>query len=171
MIHFGKDNKMSKCVHCGAPVDESDKYCPFCGSAITADPEPFKKEGEFFQNSFNSTGAAVSGTGHVSGGSSDAFSDVSDKVQQVFGNFAGGSGTQNSEETAPIGMKIICFLFPVIGLIMYLTRRKSAPAYAESIKMWVIAGFIKAVFLTAVDGSYTSLTTVGQVSRLFGLIK
>ncbi|MBR5071321.1 MAG: zinc ribbon domain-containing protein [Oscillospiraceae bacterium] len=139
-----------KCAHCGAPVNEGDSYCGYCGSPLSADadPSPYSKEGEYFAAQPSDT--ASSG--------SDPFS----KAGQVFNSI----GTEGADGEASIGLKIVAFLFPFIGLIIYLVKRRSAPVAAKSLLPWVIAGVVKNVVVSSLDGSYSSLSSIGQIGRV-----
>jgi len=106
---------MSNCKHCGAPLDEKDRVCPYCGSRTGIIDDSFDKEGKFFESSFSNTGS--SGTDR---------------------NYTG-------DESSFI-LNAVGFIFPIIGLVIYLNIRQTRPKAAESLKTWVIIGFIKSFF-------------------------
>lgn len=156
-LFYGVFEMSKKCMHCGAPVNEGDAYCGYCGSPITAGSSAYSEEGEYFATRPDSTEA--------SSGSSP-FSNTAGKSGQVFNSF--DSGSAGGE--ASTFQKIVAFLFPFIGLIMYLIKRRSAPATAKSLLPWVIAGVVKNIVVSSLDGSYSSLSSIGQIGRVIGLI-
>ena len=149
-----------KCVHCGAPLTEGEDKCRYCGSPVSADSSSFDKEGEYFTAPADSTGPTSSAS------ATDPFSAAADKVGQVF-NSLDGNGTEGE---ASLVLKIVSFLFPFIGLIIFLVNRKKAPAKAKSILPWVVAGVIKNLLVSSFDGSYTSLSTIGQIGKVVRFI-
>ncbi len=61
---------------------------------------------------------------------------------QTFGNYAGDAGWNTAQDRPSVGLNILGFLFPVIGLILFLVMRKSSPVRARSIGKWTIIGFV-----------------------------
>ncbi len=141
-----------KCVHCGAPVNEGDQFCGYCGSPLSADASAYSKEGEYFMSQPVKPASA----------GKDPFSNAAEKTGQVFNSIGG----VNEDGEASIALKIVAFLFPFIGLIIYLIKKKSAPAAAKSILPWVIAGVVKNIVVSSLDGSYASLSSIGQIGRV-----
>ena len=86
---------MSTCKHCGAPLGEKDTVCSYCGSAVAAASNLFEEEGKFFSDSSNSYGS-------------------------TFVNPGNNNYEENQSDRRSIVLNIIGFLFPVIGLILYL---------------------------------------------------
>ena len=41
-----------------------------------------------------------------------------------------------------VGMNILCFLIPLVGLILYLTEKDKTPIKAKSMGKWALIGFI-----------------------------
>lgn len=145
-------NMSSKCVHCGAPLTEGAEYCSYCGSPVSADASPYSKEGEFFTSR---PASSVPST-------ADPFSNTAGRSGQMFDS--------GSDSEASLVLKIIAFLFPFIGLIIYLIRRRNSPAVAKSLLPWVIAGIVKNAVVSSIDRSYASLSTAGQIGRMIGFI-
>ena len=48
---------------------------------------------------------------------------------------------QASTEDASIGLKIVSFLIPIVGLILWAVKKKDEPVAAKSCLTWGIAGF------------------------------
>ncbi len=48
---------------------------------------------------------------------------------------------ENEDDSAGILMKILCFLLPIVGLVLYFVKRNSLPNAAKSYLIWAAAGF------------------------------
>lgn len=46
------------------------------------------------------------------------------------------------------GLKVLSFLIPIAGLILFLVKGKEEPVAAKSYGLWAIAGFVLALLLT-----------------------
>lgn len=51
------------------------------------------------------------------------------------------------EPTASTGVLIVCFLFPIIGLILFCINRSTKPKEASSELSWALCGFAVGFFL------------------------
>ncbi len=69
----------------------------------------------------------------------------------------------NLDDNKSIVLNVIGFLFPVIGLIIYLIYRNKKPVMAESLKTWVIIGFIKDIFGGILDEPYNKVSSVRMI--------
>lgn len=49
------------------------------------------------------------------------------------------------EDKPSTGLNILAFLFPVIGLILFLCFQKTTPVRAKAIGKWALIGFIVGV--------------------------
>lgn len=50
-------------------------------------------------------------------------------------------GMQNvSDEDAGLGMKILCFLIPIVGIVLYFVKKNEKPTYAKSCLTWGLIG-------------------------------
>lgn len=55
----------------------------------------------------------------------------------------------NQQEDKPsTGLNILSFLFPLIGLILYLCFQKATPVRAKAIGKWALIGFVVDVVLS-----------------------
>ncbi len=52
-----------------------------------------------------------------------------------------------SSEDAPVWLKIVSFLIPIVGLIMWAVKKKDEPVAAKSCITWGIAGFATSIIL------------------------
>lgn len=54
----------------------------------------------------------------------------------------GVKGSSAVDDTPSTGLNIISFLFPLIGLILYIVYNEKAPEKAKEIGKWAIIGFV-----------------------------
>ena len=58
----------------------------------------------------------------------------------------------NQQEDKPsTGLNVLAFLFPLIGLIMYLSFKKTMPVRAKALEKWTLIGFIVGLVISAVS--------------------
>ncbi len=58
----------------------------------------------------------------------------------------------NQQEDQPsTGLNVLAFLFPLIGLILYLSYKKTAPVRAKAIEKWTLIGFVAGIVISAVS--------------------
>lgn len=63
------------------------------------------------------------------------------------------TGNTNVVEDVPsTGLNVLAFVFPVIGLIMYLMDKDKAPTKAKSMGKWALYGLIAEVVLLLLAG-------------------
>lgn len=66
----------------------------------------------------------------------------------------------NPQEDKPsAGLNILAFLFPVIGLILFLCFQKTTPVRAKAIGKWALIGFIVGVALSILSGVLGALAS------------
>lgn len=66
----------------------------------------------------------------------------------------------NQQEDKPsTGLNVLAFLFPLIGLIMYLSFKKTMPVRAKAIGKWALIGFIVGVALSILSGVLGALAS------------
>ena len=59
----------------------------------------------------------------------------------------------NQQEDKPsTGLNILAFLFPLIGLILFLCFQKTTPVRAKAIGKWALDGFVVGVALSILVG-------------------
>ena len=56
------------------------------------------------------------------------------------------------EDKPSTGLNILAFLFPVIGLILFLCFQKTTPVRAKAIGKWALIGFVVGVALSILLG-------------------
>ena len=68
------------------------------------------------------------------------------------------------EDKPSVGLNILSFLFPVVGLILYLVQKKETPVRAKKIGKWALIGFIIGVVLSIALSVIVGLQVAKQVS-------
>ena len=63
------------------------------------------------------------------------------------------------EDKPSAGLNILAFLFPVIGLILFLCFQKTTPVRAKAIGKWALIGFIVGVALSILSGVLGALAS------------
>lgn len=59
----------------------------------------------------------------------------------------------NLQEDKPsTGLNILAFLFPLVGLILFLCFQKTTPVRAKAIGKWALDGFVVGVTLSILSG-------------------
>ena len=66
------------------------------------------------------------------------------KCGAVQGAVTSGNTTPDIPST---GLNILCFFFPIVGLILYLVWKDTTPIRAKAIGKWALIGFIVGVVL------------------------
>lgn len=60
-------------------------------------------------------------------------------------------GYQNANmQDAGVGMKILSFLIPIVGIVLYFAKKNEAPVYAKSCLTWGLIGLGVSFFLGVV---------------------
>lgn len=66
----------------------------------------------------------------------------------------------NPQEDKPsTGLNILAFLFPLVGLILYLCFQKTTPVRAKAIGKWALIGFIVGIALSILSGVLGALAS------------
>ena len=61
-------------------------------------------------------------------------------------------GPVNRQEDKPsAGLNVVALLFALIGLIMYLSFKKTMPVRAKVLEKWTLIGFIVGLVISAVS--------------------
>ena len=62
----------------------------------------------------------------------------------------------NQQEDKPsTGLNILAFLFPLIGLILFLCFQKTTPVRAKAIGKWALIGFIVGIVLSVLGALFS----------------
>ena len=68
------------------------------------------------------------------------------------GSAVGKTNTQNAADAPNSGFAVLGFLFPIVGLILYLVYQDNSPLKAKSAGKGALVGFITSVVLGIVFG-------------------
>lgn len=117
------DNKQNfkSCSHCGAKVAADAVFCEKCGAKLIKD---------------NQEQPAVEKV------VADRSTDQSEKeAPQPIQEQAQQSSQQiNSDDKNNVPLDIVSFIFPIVGLILWLVFKDSSPVKAKNIGMWALIG-------------------------------
>ena len=74
----------------------------------------------------------------------------------------------NQQEDKPsTGLNVLAFLFPLIGLIMYLSFKKTTPVRAKALEKWTLIGFIVGLVVSAVSAVTCARTEMFDSAAVF----
>ena len=123
------------CKYCGKEIDESAKFCPYCGAHLEN-----PSAGEQSSNAGQQSGGQASGDpfGYAQGGQQPYNGQPPYNSQPPYN----GQPYRNPEDRRSGGFAFLCFLFPVVGLILYLVWKDTMPLRAKSCGKGAIIGVI-----------------------------
>ena len=126
---------MKYCSQCGKELVDEAVVCPNCGCAVQT---PVSQQEEKPSTCPN-CGCAVQ-------------TPVSQQEDKPSTGLNCGCAVQTpvsqQEEKPSTGLNILAFLFPLIGLILFLCFQKTTPVRAKAIGKWALIGFIVGVALS-----------------------
>lgn len=70
--------------------------------------------------------------------------DYSQQMNPGFQQFNGAPKV--SQKDAEVWLKIVSFLIPIVGIIMYFVKKNEAPVYAKSCLTWGLIGLGASIF-------------------------
>lgn len=102
-----------KCLNCGTENPENSTFCSTCGNAMT----PQNNNTNF--SSFDPNQMPNSGTIDM-----NQFGQPANNYQQPMNNYQQPMNNQggNSEEGANVGLCILSFLIPIVGIVLFFTN-------------------------------------------------
>ena len=115
------------CKHCGKEITDETKFCPFCGGA---------------QEDVNASQKAQANA------SQDTWQNNQYQAQNQYnGQQQYAPQTQDARSG---GFAFLCFLFPIVGLILYLVWKDTLPLRAKSCGKGAIIGVIVSVVFSII---------------------
>lgn len=127
-----------KCQNCGSDVANGAQFCPNCGSNnLMADYQ--QPQQNYGQSNYPNPGMQQQGMqqGYGQQGYGQQGYGQQPYQQDYNQNQPYGMGGQNMKD-AEVWMKILCFLIPIVGIILYFIKKDKEPVYAKSCIMWAL---------------------------------
>lgn len=116
------------CKNCGQQLAEGAAFCPNCGAAVTQpDATPTTSEQP----------AAEQATAQPQ----QPFTPP----QQPYGQYPGYGTPQVSQEPASGGLRFLCWLIPLVGIILYFVKKDEKPVYAKQCGVAALVSIIMGV--------------------------
>ena len=116
------------CKNCGQQLAEGAAFCPNCGAAVTQpDATPTTSEQP----------AAEQATAQPQ----QPFTPP----QQPYGQCPGYGTPQVSQEPASGGLRFLCWLIPLVGIILYFVKKDEKPVYAKQCGVAALVSIIMGV--------------------------
>ena len=116
------------CKNCGQQLAEGAAFCPNCGAAVTQpDATPTTSEQP----------AAEQATAQPQ----QPFTPP----QQPYGQYPGYGTPQVSQEPASGGLRFLCWLIPLVGIILYFVKKDEKPVYAKQCGVAALVSIIMCV--------------------------
>ena len=116
---------VKKCPHCNHYISDTVTICPHC------EDELIPPSSESTESSLNDSTVATNVNANIETPSVEKeryYENVEDSYENV-------------DDSAGILMKILCFLLPIVGLVLYFVKRNNLPNAAKSYLIWAAAGF------------------------------
>ncbi len=111
-----------KCPHCNHYISDTVTICPHCGNELKSLPSESKES--------NQSGSTI-------------VNDDNANIQTLYEER--DNSFEDVDDSAGFLMKILCFLIPIVGFVLYFVKRKSLPNAAKDYLIWAAAGFVLAV--------------------------
>jgi len=116
---------VKKCPLCNHYISDTVTICPHCGNEL------IPPSSESTESSVNDSTMDTNVNANIETPSVEKegyYENVEDSYEDV-------------DDSAGILMKILCFMLPIIGLVLYFVKRNSLPNAAKSYLIWAAAGF------------------------------
>lgn len=125
-----------KCENCGKELKESERFCSYCGqnNDYFIEKEPVVYES-----------AKSNGSGNYNENSS-----VQSPVGDIHIHYD-GDGKVYSDKLS-IGLGIMCFLIPLIGIIVYFSDRRTEPKKANASILISVISIVISLILSIIWG-------------------
>ena len=116
---------VKKCPYCNHYISDTVTICPHCGNEL------IPPSSESTESSVNDSTMDTNINANIETPSVEKegyYENVEDSYEDV-------------DDSAGILMKILCFMLPIVGLVLYFVKRNSLPNAAKSYLIWAAAGF------------------------------
>lgn len=132
------------CVNCGKEMKGEYKFCTNCGTKVLP-IESSKKEEKVEEVKKN---VVVENT-------------VNSKNTTVGNEY-------KKEDKTSIGLSIVSFFVPVVGLVLYLIMRKETPNKAKSIGICALIGYVLSIVISVIMCIYIFAIGIPQFTYKHG---
>lgn len=170
---------MKFCSNCGAQMADSELICPNCN---TPAPNPYTSNGPAdTPEPVAPTGPSIPSTPPVSpaqpysyGSASTSYNTAYNSAGAQQPSYSYGAPTPpandpyglapsgNKPDEKSVGLNILGFFFPLVGLIMYCVMKSDRPKRAKSIGKSALGGFITN-FVLSIITIILSFTMIGAI--------
>ena len=122
------------CRECGKMIQEGSKFCIGCGTKV----EPITMKNNAVREKEVNT--------------NDKTTTVVDSNTNAinYGNKNNVSNQVNANDKRSIGLNIVSFLVPLVGLILFLVMKKETPKKAKAIGISALVGYILSIVVSVV---------------------
>lgn len=133
------------CRECGKMIQEGSKFCIGCGTKV--EPITMKnnvvREKEEIKEKVNLEQEV---------NTNDKTTTVVDSSTNAinYGNKNNVSNQVNANDKRSIGLNIVSFLVPLVGLILFLVMKKETPKKAKAIGISALVGYILSIVVSVV---------------------
>ena len=143
------------CKNCGQQLAEGAAFCPNCGAAV-AQPDAAPTASE--QPVVPEQPAAEQGTAQPQQPYTQPQQPFT-PPQQPYGQYPGYGTPQVSQEPASGGLRFLCWLIPLVGIILYFVKKDEKPVYAKQCGVAALVSIIMCVVFYFLSFLMTMFTT------------
>lgn len=116
------------CKNCGQEIAEGAAFCPNCGATVAPAAEQPQ------QATYQQPNAGQ-----------QPYTPPYGQPQQPYQQYPGYGAPQVSQEPASGGLRFLCWLIPLVGIILYFVKKDEKPVYAKQCGVAALVGIIMAV--------------------------
>lgn len=186
---------MKKCPKCSLNLDDSVMRCSYCGydfaeEAVEAPAEVINEEvsetppeapaqpvynqeqgGEYQaspppnynQQGYNPYSAPQGKYCPRCGNLCDPNAVICVKCRMSFGSIP----QQNVDDKPSTGLKVVCFFFPIVALVLYLVEKDKKPISAKEYGKWGIIGVAVNIGLSVLSSILTAILGVANMGNAY----
>lgn len=162
-----------KCAKCNNEIPENSTFCGVCGAQVDAQENAnnVNVNNQFYQNYNQSNNPQFNQSYNQQNNPNQQPYGQPGYQQQPYGQpgyqqpYGGyNSPMPNSGDIPSTGLNILAFLFPMIGLILYLIWKDQYPMKAKAVGKWALIGFVSSFVLGIVMGMISAITMFSVTS-------
>lgn len=156
------------CYKCGKQIEDNSVICPYCGTALSQRPTQQTSEDPFGRPENSSAGNNAQ-YGQNSGNAPNYGPNYYGGYNQGYNpnNGYGGEPVRYGKRPAPddarsVGWGFLCFLIPILGLILFIVWKDEYPQRAKSCGIGALVSVILGVAITVL--SYVIIIAMAAAS-------